>query len=158
MGSVLRRQTLLIGSNGWRFRVKEGGVTSRVYQAVLEEHLPTVLDADSIFMQDNVPIHTAHRIRNWLNSNNITVLDWPPYSPDLNPIECLWFLLKENTNMEAPELLYLRGSKDMIREVLSEAIEAGWEAIRQERMNALIESMPRRIAAAIEAEGWYTKY
>ena len=37
-----------------------GGVTTRRYIEVLEEYLPTILDSDSIFMQDNALIHTAN--------------------------------------------------------------------------------------------------
>ena len=42
-----------------------GGVTARVYRDVLDQYLPSILDYDSIFMQDNAPIHTAHIIREW---------------------------------------------------------------------------------------------
>ena len=68
---------------------KKGGVTARIYIRVLDEHLPTVLDYDSIFMQDNTPIHKAHAVTKWLEDMGIEVVDWPPYSPDLNPIENL---------------------------------------------------------------------
>ena len=35
----------------------------------------------------NTPPHTARITKQWLAHNGIPVLDWPPYSPDLNPIE-----------------------------------------------------------------------
>lgn len=40
-----------------------GGVTACVYRSVLAEYLPIVMDADSIFMHDNVKIHQAYTIR-----------------------------------------------------------------------------------------------
>jgi hypothetical protein len=40
-----------------------GGVTARRYIEVLEEYLPTILDFDSLFMQDNASIHTAYIVR-----------------------------------------------------------------------------------------------
>jgi transposase len=38
------------------------------------------------FMQDNAPIHTANIIKNWFDENDIPLVDWPPYPPDLNSI------------------------------------------------------------------------
>ncbi|CZT06977.1 uncharacterized protein RAG0_12547 [Rhynchosporium agropyri] len=58
------------------------GVTARVYIEVLEEYLPTILDSDWIFMQDNARIHKAYLVREWFIENNIDIMDWPPYSPE----------------------------------------------------------------------------
>ena len=41
----------------------KGGITGRVYNDVLEEHLPTVLSHDSIFMHDNAPIHRFRLVK-----------------------------------------------------------------------------------------------
>jgi len=68
---------------------KNGGVTSRIYLEILKENLETVLDYDSVFMQDNVPIHTAKKIMSWFEDNDINIMKWPSYSLDLNPIEHL---------------------------------------------------------------------
>ncbi len=45
---------------------------------------------DFIFMQDNAPAHRARDTKRVLQNATITPLDWPPYSPDLNPIEHAW--------------------------------------------------------------------
>jgi len=47
-------------------------------------------DPRYIFIQDNAPIHTAYKVRDWFIEHGITKLDWPPYSLDLNPIEHIW--------------------------------------------------------------------
>jgi transposase len=40
------------------------------------------------------PIHTVKIIRKYLMEQGITMMDWPPYSPDSNPVENLWATLK----------------------------------------------------------------
>jgi len=43
-----------------------------------------------VFQQDGAPAHTAHQTQDWLTANCtdfITKDQWPPNSPDLNPLE-----------------------------------------------------------------------
>ena len=49
---------------------------------------------ESSFMQDNDPKHKAKITMTWLTNKGIKMLDWPPNSPDLNPIENLWQVIK----------------------------------------------------------------
>ena len=80
-------------------------------------------------MQDNAPIHTAKIVREWFEENGIDVLDWPPYSPDLNPIEHLWFRLKKLVYQVNPDIEKVGGSADTVREALYEALERAWTMI-----------------------------
>ncbi len=55
-------------------------------------------DADLIFQLDLAPAHTAKSTKSWLNDHGVGVLDWPANSPDLNPIENLWGIVKKMRN------------------------------------------------------------
>lgn len=69
-----------------------GGVTVAIIRVLYKAFLPDILRPGDIFMQDNAPVHTARLVRDALEQIDINVIDWPPYSPDLNPIENLWAL------------------------------------------------------------------
>lgn len=60
---------------------------ARRYIKVLEEYLPTILEPDSIFIYDNAPTYSAQIVDEWLEEMAIEVMEWLPYSPDLNPWE-----------------------------------------------------------------------
>ncbi len=134
-----------------------GGVTARRYVNVLEEHLQSVMNADSIFMHDNAPIHTARLVKNWLEEQAFEVMIWPPYSPDLNPIENLWFRLKEAIYRRCPELLTMRGKEVVLERLIKEA-QLAWDELADSELERLSDTMPNRVRAVLNADGWYTKY
>ena len=53
-------------------------------------------------MQDNAPCHTARLVKDFFTQESISVLPWPAQSPDLNPIENLWALIKRKLAAEFP--------------------------------------------------------
>ena len=134
-----------------------GGVTARKYIEVLEEYLPTILNPDSIFMQDGAGIHRAHLVRDWFVEQDIELMDWPPYSPDLNPIENLWKRLKDEIIRAHPELVSM-GNSDTAMDHLIECAREAWESLAEGMLNKLAEGMQKRVDAVLKAQGWYTKY
>ncbi len=60
-------------------------------------------DADFIFQQVLAPAHTAKGTKSWFNDHGVTVLDWPANSPDLNPIENLWAIVKRKMRNKRPK-------------------------------------------------------
>lgn len=138
---------------------KKNGYTARSYIHVLEDQLDRVCPPEShTFQQDNAPIHKARVVTEWFENHGYTVMDWPPYSPDMNPIENMWFHLKEVTDEVHPGLASMPGSNETVQAAIGEAAEQAWDLIEWSRFNAVIEGMPRRVQALLDAEGCYTKY
>jgi hypothetical protein len=136
---------------------KRGGVTAKVYLEVLAEYLPTVLEHDNVFMQDNAPIHKAHKVAPFFTEMRIDVMPWPLYSPDLNLIENLWKMLKAEINRAHPELKGMGNSQAAI-DFMIECAQEAWETLALELLNKLAEGMQRRVDAVKAVNRWYTKY
>ena len=104
-----------------------GDYSARNYIKVLEQELPRMYSPEYTFQQDNAPIHTANAIREWLQGEGIRVLDWPPYSPDLNPQEHLWWHLKAGVYQVKPNIEDLTREQGI--EALEEALPIAWRRI-----------------------------
>lgn len=67
-----------------------------------------------LFQQDNAPCHKSALSMKWFAENAIDLLPWPAQSPDLNPIEHLWGILKREVQQ------YPTTSKEMLKKVLKQ--------------------------------------
>ncbi len=128
-------------------------VNAAIYQEILEHFmLPSADklygDADFIFQQDLAPAHTAKGTKSWFNDHGVTVLDWPANSPDLNPIENLWGIVKRK----------MRDNRPNNADDLKATVKETWASIPPQQCHKLITSTPRRIEAVLKAKGAPTKY
>lgn len=134
-----------------------GGFTGHSYRNTLQQGLLPIYEGE-VFVQDNAPIHTAALTMEWFTNNGVFCLTgWPPYSPDLNPIEHIWPRLKEAIYELRPDFDTITGASNQ-QAALEEVLPLAWNAIRVEVIEACVKSMPSRVAAVIAAQGWQTKY
>ena len=109
-------------------------------------------------MHDNASIYTANKVQEWFANHGIDVTDWPSYSPNLNSIEHAWKKLKELMATMYPELMKSTSYTEETRTELGEALKVCWNAVPTTFFESLLESMPRRVKACLDAKGWHTKY
>ena len=146
-----------------------GTVNSDVYIQLLHENfLPYVdaLQADNVtnivFQQDNAPPHVSRKTRQFLEAmtteHHFSITDWPANSPDMNLIENLWSYLKLELDRKYPDTKMIHGPPHAIGSALAQRLMEIWWNIAEDILDRLIDSMPHRIQALIEAKGWYTEY
>jgi hypothetical protein len=133
------------------------GYTANSYIAALDQGLIPIYTPGTIFQQDNASIHKATVLKDWFETHGIEVPDWPAHSPDMNPIEPVWRMLKLKLFSMFPDLIGMgRSEADWL--YFTECMQLAWQALDQSKIDSLILSMPRRIEALRKAKGWYTKY
>lgn len=105
-----------------------------------------------LFMQDNAPGHAARETVAALEEMGIQKIDWPPNSPDLNPIETVWNWMKDWIQDVYGDVE--KHSKELLRH----AVQQAWEAVPEEWLRELVASMPLRIEEVIRNNGKHTKF
>jgi hypothetical protein len=131
----------------------DGNLDWKQYCKILKEAMiPSAGDlfpeGEFLFQQDNDPKHTSEKTWNFLDSKGIDYMDWPPYSPDLNPIENLWAILKQR----------MKGRKCKNVDQLWDCVQEAWYELPVDLLRGLIDSMKRRCQEVIDKKGMPTKY
>ena len=126
---------------------------ARRYQSILQLNL--VRSAHQFwpqgqwwFQQDNATQHKAETSREWFHNHGIDLIDWPAWSPDLNPIEELWNDLKRR--------VYGRHPKSM--DELERFVTEEWAATDLNFIARICRNMPHRLQAVIANNGHKIPY
>jgi len=138
-----------------RLYIVEGRMNQHQHIRFLEQKLLTELpnhfpNGGAIFQQDGAPCHTAKSVKDFLRRKQVPLLDWPGNSPDMNPIENLWMIVKRRIAERKPT------SKTKLIEALIDVWHRDPEI--SQMCPRLIEGMPKRIGKLIQAKGLSTKY
>ena len=142
-------------------KMPSGSIKSADFMDIMEEEVFCWFKGqpeDTIWMQDNAPIHTSAYSSKGFDLYGIKTLIWPAQSPDLNPIENLWAYLKHKLHQSSPHLYLLSGGPERVKEAIYQALLGAWDSIEEDYLDKLLESMPRRMEAVIQAKGGQTKY
>ena len=144
---------LIFGSIGkgykGRLQIIQGNVDAKKYCAILTdsgvlEDIARMSESQPVvFMQDGARCHTAFKAMTFIRQKVKVISEWPPNSPDLNPIEMLWSILKYTVKSRSPKNL----------QELEEAIEFAWSSLKQETIDALVSSFRDRLLLVLENEG-----
>ena len=115
------------------------------YLAVLQENPQSSANSFNmgntrLFQQGKDPKHTAKIVKKWLNRNKVRMLELPSQSPDLNPIENLWAIVKSKVGKRKPPSL----------EELYKICQDEWAAVPAEMRQTLIKNYNNRLDKVIE--------
>ena len=129
----------------------ERNMNSNMYCEILQQSMIPSLQKQgsrAVFQHDNDPKHISKTTTALLNMLRVKVMDWPSMSPDLNPIEHLWGILKRKVDVcKVSNICQLRN-----------VVMEDWKSIPVATCEALVNSMPRRVKAVLDNDGGHTKY
>ncbi|GET04696.1 IS630 family transposase [Rhizophagus clarus] len=103
---------------------------------------------DWILQEYNDPKHRSKICKKWKEENEATVLPWPSMSPNQNPIENVWQLLK----------IKISKKKINTTRILKAQLAREWNQLSEYLAKNLVNSMERRVTALIEVGGDFTMY
>lgn len=100
-----------------------------------------------VLVEDNTPSHDCWYTNSEREKEDIAKINWPPNSPDFNPIERIWYLMKSRiqTRRESERVTTL----SRMREVLQEE----WDHITIEEINKEISRLPMVMQRCITVHG-----
>jgi hypothetical protein len=108
-------------------------------------------DPDTFIVEDNAPVHSrkstqATRVRYRINS-----IDWPASSPDFNPIENVWRIIKQRLRKRDRDGPWTLPELEI-------AVQEEWNALQPHEWNKYIDQMRERLQQGADRKGYQTVY
>ncbi len=127
-----------------------GPLLCSIYEKCLLPTAATAFGTNKKWMlqEDNDPKHQSRIAKKWRRENGVVRMDWASQSPDMNPIENVWAVLKANVSSHKP-----KNKRSLIYWIKRE-----WGRLPNDYAQHLIESMNQRIEAVIARKGDNTRY
>ena len=122
-------------------------LTISSYLDILEDYNKKLHFLGLVFQQNNAPTHKTPIIKNCFRENEWEVLDWPPYSPDLNIIENLWAIVKKRL-----------AKQSVSWEILEEKVQKIWNSIELETVQKLYDNIPEHLEAVAFSIGFIFRF
>jgi transposase len=122
----------------------------QVYEGSIQPFLTSDMCSDDMtLMEDGAPVHGCKVAKEWRENHGVSKIKWPANSPDMNPIENVWRRMKKsiskNHNIKTAAAMRI-------------ALQKEWDNIGDEVLSSLVESMPDRIQAVLQADGGHTRW
>jgi len=115
-----------------------------VCQALLRQ------DLEFILMEDNPPGHDCWYTNQERVKDMVNKVNWPPNSPDFNPIERIWHLLKSR--------IQIRRGNELVTSVkpMREVLVDEWNCVTIDEINRKIERLPTVMECCLNVQGGIT--
>ena len=120
---------------------------------MLEPHVvpyAAAMGDDFIFMDDNARPHRAQVVDQFVEENGIERMERPARSPDCNPVENLWDIIKQKASKKVKD--------DTSLQEFQRILQRAWANIEQRQVQTLVNSMRKRCRLVIEADGGHINY
>ncbi|GFX68860.1 transposable element Tcb2 transposase [Trichonephila clavipes] len=152
-----RVTSMVIASIGYRTELhifKRGSVTVVRYRCEVLESIvrsyAAAVGPTFVLMDDNARPHRADIVDDYLESEGIARIAWPAYSPDLNPIENLWNVLRRAISSRFPPPATVIELKTVLQEE--------WRLLNSAVVYHLIEIMVRKCKLSMQMRGDHIPY
>lgn len=114
----------------------------------------TLLNDEFVFQQDGAPAHTSQQAQDWLQQQCPEFIrkdEWPPNSPDLNPLDYfVWSAMLQSYARRFPKPTTVAELKTVLQDI--------WTNLPQQSIDNAVSSFRKRVKACIQAEGGHFEH